>query len=221
MAPRMMARGMAAPARAPARPCSRGAPRAVAGESRIGKMPVAIPKGVDVKVDGQFVSAKGPKGELSRSFHELIELTHDKDAGLLLVKPKNESRKGKELHGLSRSLANNLVVGVSEGFEVNLQLIGVGYRAKLDGSKGIVLSLGFSHDVTMAFPDGVKAEVDKAGTGVKITGPNKEHVTQFAADIRKYRPPEPYKGKGVHYLGEQIIRKEGKSGSEFLLQIIP
>ena len=180
--------------------------------SRIAKKPIEVPSGVEFKVNGREVSAKGPKGELSRSFHKLIELTHDKDAGHVVVTKRSESRQAKELHGLSRTLANNLVVGVSEGFEVDLKLIGVGYRAKLDGSKGITLSLGFSHDVVMEFPEGVKAEVDKAGTGIKITGPNKEHVTQFAADIRKYRPPEPYKGKGVHYLGEQIIRKEGKSG---------
>ena len=181
-----------------------------AGESRIGKQPVKIPQGVDVKLNGQTLTAKGPKGELSRTFHQLVEL--EMGDGVLNVKKRAETRQAKELHGLSRALANNLVVGVHEGFDVNLQLIGVGYRAKANGSKGLTLSLGFSHDVEMEFPEGVTAELDKQGVNIKLSSANKETVTQFAADIRKYRPPEPYKGKGVHYLGEQILRKEGKKG---------
>ena len=176
--------------------------------SRIGKLPVALPKGVDISIKGQVVEVKGPKGVLSREFHPLVSV--EKDDGSLRVKPLEESIKAKALWGLSRSLLNNMVTGVSQGYTRVLEINGVGYRAELKGT-ALNLSLGFSHPVVFELPQGIEAKVDK-NTIITLTGIDKELLGQTAATIRAFRPPEPYKGKGVKYAEETIRRKVGKAG---------
>ncbi len=176
--------------------------------SRIGKMPVTVPSGVDVKIDGQSVTVKGSKGELARTFHERVGV--EMDDGELRVTRPDDARESKALHGLSRALLSNMVVGVSEGFTKNLEIQGVGYRAALKG-KDIELQVGFSHTVTVPAPDGVTFEVPEP-TKITVSGIDKELVGQVAANIRKVRPPEPYKGKGIRYAGEYVRRKAGKAG---------
>ena len=174
--------------------------------SRIGKKTIAVPKGVTVTLDGQTVSVKGPKGERSWTVAEEIEVTQGEE-GLSLAL-RTDTQRGRAMWGLSRTLVDNMVVGVTTGFEKSLELVGVGYRAAMKGD-ALSLQLGFSHEVDIAPPAGVSFAVPKQ-TEIKISGADKQAVGQIAAVIRKLRPPEPYKGKGVRYAGETVRRKEGK-----------
>jgi large subunit ribosomal protein L6 len=174
--------------------------------SRIGKKPVAIPAGVTAKIDGQLVSVKGGKGTLSFAAPE--DVTVFLGEGGIEVSPRNETKRARALWGMSRSMVNNLVIGVSKGFERKLEITGVGYKAAVSG-KNLQLSLGFSHDVSFPIPEGIAIVAPKP-TEVAISGIDKRQVGQVAAEIRALRPPEPYKGKGVKYAGEFIFRKEGK-----------
>jgi large subunit ribosomal protein L6 len=176
--------------------------------SRIGKMPVVIPAGVDVTVDGNLVTAKGPKGTLSCNIHPNI--TVEKDGNTIKVTRPNDDKQNRSLHGLSRTLIANMIHGVNETFKKELEVNGVGYRAELKG-KELVLKVGFSHDVIMTAPEGVTIEVP-APNKIVISGADKQKVGQFAANVREKRPPEPYKGKGIKYVEEHIRRKEGKAG---------
>ncbi len=176
--------------------------------SRVGKMPVTIPGGVDVAVDGPAVTVKGPKGELRRTFHEKVSISVDE--GAATVERADDSREARALHGLSRALLANMVAGVSEGFRRELDIVGVGYRAQLKGSD-IELQVGFSHSVTVPAPEGISFEVPEP-TKIVVSGIDKQQVGQVAADIRGVRPPEPYKGKGIRYAGEYVRRKAGKAG---------
>ncbi len=175
--------------------------------SRIGKKPVQIPAGVTVTIDGTTVSAKGSKGELTRTFSDLVSITLDGD--VLTVSRVDESKESNAQQGLVRTLIHNMVVGVSDGFEKKLELTGVGYRAALKG-KDLDLSLGYSHPVIFACPENISFEVPD-NTHITVKGISKEQVGQVAAEIREKRPPEPYKGKGIHYEGEHIRRKLGKA----------
>ena len=176
--------------------------------SRIGKMPVAIPAGVEVSVSGQHVSVKGPKGTLERDFHERVSVSVED--GQAIVSREDDGRESRALHGLSRALLANMVTGVSEGFRRELEIIGVGYRAAMKGSD-LEMQLGFSHSVPFSAPDGITFEVPEQ-TKIIVSGIDKEQVGQVAANIRKIRPPEPYKGKGIRYSGEHVRRKAGKAG---------
>ncbi|HET9202112.1 MAG TPA: 50S ribosomal protein L6 [Acidimicrobiia bacterium] len=176
--------------------------------SRIGKMPVTVPSGVDVEVDGTHVTVKGSKGELSREFTDRVSFTLDD--GVINVGRGDDTRESRALHGLSRALLANMVEGVSEGFSKVLEIQGVGYRASLQGSD-IELLVGFSHPVNVKAPKGITFEVPEP-TRIVVSGIDKEQVGQVAADIRKVRPPEPYKGKGIRYSGEYVRRKAGKAG---------
>jgi large subunit ribosomal protein L6 len=178
------------------------------GESRIGKQPVVVPSGVTITVKDQDVNVKGKLGEMSHSFPKEISVVYEDDK--LVIKKTNEGRKARQLHGLSRSLAFNMVHGVSEGWEKKLELIGVGYRASLAG-KQLQLNVGYSNPRMLDIPEGIQVKVE-GNTKVVVSGYDKCEVGNFAAIIRKQRPPEPYKGKGVKYDGEFIMRKEGKSG---------
>jgi large subunit ribosomal protein L6 len=176
--------------------------------SRIGKLPVPIAKGVQVDIDGQAVKVKGPKGELQREFPNGITLRlNDSQAN---VERADDEKRTRALHGLSRSLLANMVTGVSEGFTKTLELQGVGYRATQAGEK-VTLAVGFSHPVEFAPPSGIQLEVE-GNNRVHVRGIDKELVGQVAANIRKVRKPEPYKGKGIRYLGERVRRKAGKAG---------
>ncbi len=178
--------------------------------SRIGKMPIPVPEKVDVTIDGHTVTAKGPKGELTRTFQPLINIAREGDE--IIVTAGDESREANALHGLTRTLINNMVVGVSDGFSKKLELVGVGYRAALKG-KDLEMQLGFSHPVLVEAPEGITFEVPSQ-TEIIVSGPSKEQVGQVAANIRKWRKPEPYKGKGIRYEGEHVRRKVGKAGKE-------
>ena len=174
--------------------------------SRIGKNPVEIPDGVDVRIDGQTVRAKGRLGELSATLvEEVVPTLEDK---LLWVRPRDESKRARTMWGTSRSIVANLVTGVSEGFTVNLEIVGVGYRAQVQGSD-LVLQLGYSHEVRYPIDGDLTIKCERP-TAISISGADKQKVGQAAAEIRAYRPPEPYKGKGIRYQGEYILRKEGK-----------
>lgn len=175
--------------------------------SRIGRMPVAIPANVTVTIDGSTVVVKGPKGTLSRTFHSDMEITKD-GANLLVTRP-SDSGPHRSLHGLSRSLLNNMVLGVTKGFQRDLEIAGVGYKAQLEGTD-LVMQLGFSHPVRMSAPAGVSFGVD-GQTKVAVMGADKELVGETAARIRRVKPPEPYKGKGIRYAGETLRRKAGKA----------
>jgi len=175
--------------------------------SRIGKMPITVPAGVTVTIDGTSVTAKGPKGELSRTFRPFVTIEQDGDT--ITVNRIDDSRDAKAQHGLVRTLVANMVEGVSTGFSKKLQLIGVGYRAALKG-KDLEMQLGYSHPVLVKAPEGIKFEVPQP-TEIIVSGPSKEVVGQVAADIRKWRKPEPYKGKGIRYEGEYVRRKLGKA----------
>ena len=175
--------------------------------SRIGKKPVQIPAGVTVTIDGTTVSVKGSKGELTRTFSDLVSIALDGD--VLTVARVDESKESNAQQGLVRTLIHNMVVGVSEGFEKKLELTGVGYRAALKG-KDLDLSLGYSHPVIFTCPENISFEVPD-NTHITVKGISKEQVGQVAAEIREKRPPEPYKGKGIHYEGEHIRRKLGKA----------
>lgn len=176
--------------------------------SRIGKMPVTIPSGVDIKIDGNHVTVKGSKGELSRDFHD--RMSFEEEDGEIIVTRPDDTRESKALHGLSRALLNNMVVGVTDGFAKELEIQGIGYRAALKG-KNVELQVGFSHSVIVEAPNGITFEVPEP-TRINVTGIDKEMVGQAAANIRKVRPPEPYKGKGIRYAGEYVRRKAGKAG---------
>ena len=174
--------------------------------SRIGKMPVAAPKGVTFTVKGQDVGVKGPKGELS--FRVPDDISVALDNGAVVVKPRHETARAKAMWGMSRAILANHAKGVSDGFEKTLELHGVGYRASMQG-QNVALQLGFSHDVVFAPPKGVKIETPKPNE-IKVSGIDAQAVGQVAAELRRFRPPEPYKAKGVRYAGETIRRKEGK-----------
>ena len=174
--------------------------------SRIGKKPVPLPKGVTTSIDGQTVKVKGPKGELSVTLVEEVEVKQDEHG--IVVSPREGFERADQMWGLSRTLVNNLVLGVTEGFSEKLEIQGVGYRAAVQG-KVLNLQLGFSHDVPYPIPDGITITSEKP-TLLTISGMNKQLVGQVAAEIRSWRPPEPYKGKGVRYAGEYVRRKEGK-----------
>ena len=177
--------------------------------SRIGRLPVAIPAGVEVSVAaGNVVTVKGPKGTLERALPTEMEIKVEE--GHVVVTRPNDLKKMKALHGLTRSLIHNMVIGVSEGFKKELEINGVGYRAAKQG-KDLVMNLGYSHQVTMSEIDGITIEVPNQ-TSIIISGPDKQKVGQFAAEVREKRPPEPYKGKGIKYVNEHIQRKEGKAG---------
>jgi large subunit ribosomal protein L6 len=177
--------------------------------SRIGVKPIPVPKGVDVQLDaGNSVKVKGPKGELSQVFTTRLSIVRDED--IIRVERPNDQREVKALHGLTRSLLNNMVVGVTDGYTKNLEIIGVGYRAALDG-KNLVLNVGYSHPVRMVAPDGITYAVE-GNNRVAVSGINKQVVGEEAARIRGVRPPEPYKGKGIRYAGEFVRRKAGKAG---------
>lgn len=176
--------------------------------SRIGKKPIAIPAGVDVKIEGNLVTVKGPKGELSRNIHPNI--TVEKDGDNIVVSRPNDDKMNRSLHGLSRTLIANMVTGVNETFKKELEINGIGYRAELKG-KDLLLKVGYSHDVIMAAPEGITIEVPNPNK-IVISGADKQKVGQFAANVREKRPPEPYKGKGIKYADEYIRRKEGKAG---------
>jgi len=178
--------------------------------SRIGKKPVAIPKGVTVTLDGSKITVKGPKGELSRSLPAAM-LVSMKDNEVVVERPSDENEH-KALHGLTRTLVANMVEGVTAGFSKQLEIIGVGYKAE-QRPYGLQLSLGFSHVIEYRAPAGIKLTAPQP-TQVNIEGANKEMVGQVAAEIRSYRPPEPYKGKGIKYAGEQVRRKAGKAGGK-------
>jgi large subunit ribosomal protein L6 len=177
--------------------------------SRVGKAPIAVPDGVEVSVAGSRVSVKGPRGSLEHTLPEGISATLED--GVIRVSRANEERPTKALHGLSRSLVNNMVVGVSQGFRKDLEIVGVGYRANSTSPDTLNLALGFSHPVEVKAPDGITFEVPEP-TKIGVIGIDKQAVGQVAAVIRSYRKPEPYKGKGIRYAGERVLRKAGKSG---------
>lgn len=175
--------------------------------SRIGRMPIAIPAGVEVKLDGNTVTVKGPKGELTRTVHQNMKVEVN-GAEVTVTRP-NDEKENRSLHGLTRTLIANMVKGVTDGFSKELEVNGVGYRASVEGNK-LVLNIGYSHPVEMALPDGINAEVNDKK--ITISGIDNQKVGQFAAEVREKRPPEPYKGKGIKYMDEHIRRKEGKAG---------
>jgi len=179
--------------------------------SRIGQAPIPVPTGVDVTIDGQDITVTGPKGTLSRTIAPTITVSQD-DGALSVTRPDDE-RQNRALHGLTRSLINNMVVGVTDGFRKQLDIVGVGYRAEAQGPGAVRLALGFSHPVNVTAPDGITFEVPTP-TRVIVRGIDKEAVGQVAADIRAIRKPEPYKGKGVRYAGERVLRKAGKAGKK-------
>ena len=176
--------------------------------SRVGMLPVEVPDGVDLQIDGDAVKAKGKLGELSLNVSEDVQVSREEN--LVWVKPANDSKRARTMWGTTRSMVNNAVLGVSEGFTKKLEVNGVGYRAQVQGKK-INLQLGFSHDISYEVPEGIKVEVEgDRGNVIAISGPDKQVVGQVASEIRSFRKPEPYKGKGVKYVDEQILRKEGK-----------
>ena len=174
--------------------------------SRIGNKPVTVPDGVTIELANSILKAKGKLGELSMTVVELVDMSHADNQ--IVVTPKEQTKIARSMWGMQRSLAQNLVTGVSEGFSKELEIQGVGYRANLQG-KTLKLQLGYSHDIDFPIPDGIQIECERP-TAVKISGIDKQQVGQVAAKIRSFRPPEPYKGKGVRYVGEYIFRKEGK-----------
>ncbi len=176
--------------------------------SRIGRLPITVPSGVDVTIDGRNVTVTGPKGTLSRSLHP--DITVSREDGTLVVTRPTEQKTHKQLHGLTRTLVNNMVVGVTDGYRKGLEITGVGYRAALNGRK-LQLNLGYSHPIEIDPPEGITFEVENP-TRLAVVGIDKELVGQVAATVRSTRKPEPYKGKGVRYSGEYIRRKAGKAG---------
>jgi large subunit ribosomal protein L6 len=177
--------------------------------SRIGKLPVTVPSGVDVSIDGRTVTVKGPKGTLSHTVIEPITVERGDD-GAILVKRPDDERRNRAFHGLTRSLVNNLIVGVTSGYEKKLEIVGVGYRVALKGGN-LEFALGFSHPVVVEPPEGITFAVETP-TRFSVSGIDKQLVGETAANIRKIRKPEPYKGKGVRYAGENVRRKVGKTG---------
>ena len=178
--------------------------------SRIGRAPITVPAGVEIKLDGNTITVKGPKGTLTRDFNE--NMTVALDAGVLTVARPNDAKENRALHGLTRTLINNMVVGVTEGFKKELDVNGVGYRVAKEGNK-LVMNLGYSHQVIMEEIPGISIEVPNPNK-IIINGCDKQLVGQFAANVREKRPPEPYKGKGIKYVDEVIRRKVGKTGAK-------
>ncbi|MGI5894544.1 MAG: 50S ribosomal protein L6 [Candidatus Merdivicinus sp.] len=178
--------------------------------SRIGRKPIQVPSGVDVKIDGQHITVKGPKGTLEQEIHK--DMTVAFENNMIEVTRPSDDKAHRSLHGLTRSLINNMVTGVTEGFKKELEVNGVGYRVAKDG-KNLVMTLGYSHQVIMPEIDGITIDVP-APNKIIISGPDKQKVGQFAANVREKRPPEPYKGKGIKYVDEVIQRKEGKTGKK-------
>ena len=176
--------------------------------SRIGRMPIAVPAGVDVKIDGSTVTVKGPKGTLTGTFNSSI--TVEQEGAEIKVSRPDDTNRNRALHGLTRTLIANMVTGVHDGFKKELEIVGIGYRAAVQG-KDLVLNVGYSHQVVMTPPDGITVEVP-APNSIVINGFDKQLVGQFASEVRGVRPPEPYKGKGIKYKDEVIRRKEGKAG---------
>jgi large subunit ribosomal protein L6 len=175
--------------------------------SRIGKLPIEIPKGVEISLEDRTLSAKGPKGDLSLEVHP--EMVVEVEGGQITVQRPSDQPRHRALHGLTRSLLANMVTGVTKGFSKTLEIVGVGYRADPKGT-GITLNVGYSHVIDYPAPDGVTLEVPNQTT-IVVSGPDKQQVGQAAAEIRAFRPPEPYKGKGIRYQGEQVRRKAGKT----------
>lgn len=178
--------------------------------SRVGRMPIDIPAGVTATLDGQVITVKGPKGELTRTLHPDMKVTVQDN--VITVERPNDEKNNRALHGLTRALIANMVKGVTEGFKKELEIVGVGYRAQMKGKK-LALTLGFSHPLELDAPEGITVECPSA-TQIIISGVNNEHVGEFAAKIRGYRLPEPYKGKGIRYVGEHVRRKAGKAGTK-------
>lgn len=176
--------------------------------SRVGKMPIAIPAGVTVDLQGNHIKVAGPKGTLARDLHPDIDVIVEENT--ILVKRHSEDKDYRALHGLTRALVNNMVVGVTDGFQRNMELVGVGYRVAMQGNK-LVLTVGYSKPVEMEVPEGISVEV-LSPVRLKILGIDKQQVGAFAANVRKVRPPEPYKGKGIRYEGEVVKLKAGKAG---------
>lgn len=176
--------------------------------SRIGKMPISVPAGVDVNIDNSVVTVKGPKGTLTREFSPSMIIENKE--GVITVSRPNDSKMNRSLHGLTRTLIANMVEGVTNGYSKTLEIEGVGYRAAKQG-KNLVMNLGYSHQVIVSETDGITIDVPQPNK-IVINGIDKQMVGQFAAEVREKRPPEPYKGKGIRYAGEHIIRKEGKAG---------
>lgn len=176
--------------------------------SRIGKLPITIPSGVDVKLDGHHVTVKGTNGSLERSFSPLIKINQEGDQ--IIVTRESEEKNVRALHGTTRAVIQNMVTGIHTGFTKVLEIQGVGYKAELEG-KNLVVSVGFSHPVNIEAPEGIEFDVTEKNRLISVKGANKEVVGQVAADIRKLRPPEPYKGKGIRYQGERVRRKAGKT----------
>ena len=176
--------------------------------SRIGRMPVAVPAGVEVKIDGSVVTVKGPKGTITKEFNHLMKISNE--GGFITVERPNDENLSKSLHGLTRTLLHNMVVGVTEGFKRELEVNGVGFRCEKQG-KDVIMNLGYSHKVIVSDSEDCKLEVP-APNKIIVTGIDKQKVGQTAAEIRSKRPPEPYKGKGIKYAEEHIRRKEGKAG---------
>jgi large subunit ribosomal protein L6 len=177
--------------------------------SRIGNMPIELPSGVKVDINGSDVTVSGTKGKLVQRFHNDI-LVRKEDSTLYVERP-SDSRQHRSLHGLTRALLNNMVIGVSDGYRRKLEIVGVGYRAELKG-KNLVLNVGYSHQVEVLPPDNLSFEVEDRGKTIFVTGIDKQVVGEICAQIRKVRPPEPYKGKGIRYEGEYVRRKAGKAG---------
>lgn len=177
--------------------------------SRVGRLPIEVPAGVDIKIDGSYLKVKGPKGEMEFTFTP--EMKIKQEDGKIVVERPSDQPMHRALHGTTRAIINNMVVGVSKGFERVLEIEGVGYRAELDG-KNLIVNVGFSHPVVVEPPEGISFDVDMKVRQIKVSGYDKQVVGQTAAEIRKLRPPEPYKGKGIRYQGEYIRRKAGKAG---------
>tara|TARA_Y100001970_G_scaffold182788_1_gene222326 strand:- start:1572 stop:2111 length:540 start_codon:yes stop_codon:yes gene_type:complete len=176
--------------------------------SRIGKTPISIPSSVEIVIDGENIEVKGPKGSLNQVLPEGISVAQEDES--LVVHRENDERQSKALHGLTRSLINNMIIGVTEGYSKQLELVGVGYRVQAKGKTNLEFQLGFSHPVNVSAPDGIEFDVPSP-TELNISGIDKQMVGQVAADIRALKKPEPYKGKGIRYAGEHIIRKAGKA----------
>lgn len=176
--------------------------------SRIGRKPIVIPQGVDVKIDGSHVTVKGPKGTLDSTLHPMMQIAMEN--GEVVVTRPNDGKEARSLHGLTRTLIANMVEGVTNGFAKNLEIHGIGYRAQKQGNQ-LVMNLGYSHQVIVDEIDGITIDVPEP-TKIVVNGINKQMVGQFAAEIREKRPPEPYKGKGIRYAGEYVALKEGKAG---------
>ena len=177
--------------------------------SRVGRLPIEVPAGVEVKIDGSYVHVKGSKGELEWTFSP--DMTIKMEDGVIFVDRPSDEPTHRALHGTTRALINNMITGVSKGYERILEIEGVGYRAELDG-KNLVVNVGFSHPVVVEPPEGISFDVDMKVRQIKVAGYDKQVVGQVAANIRKLRPPEPYKGKGIRYQGEYVRRKPGKAG---------